>query len=302
MRPHRSISATHRRGRRGFSLPELLVVMGIIALLLAVLLPPLRAAREQAIATACRAQLRELGNSLQSTLNEYGFYPLWDDGGSPYRFSWVDVLLQQRELLNRNVAYCPADPRPGFINADRGRHYRVFYPGQPGVYGMDYSYGIGVPLSAGGWAWRPGFGDDQHRRFLQDHDRFPAQRVLAADANWSTIFNLSGDVLKDHHWTYPTQYDNTVEWRHPGLAANVFFQDSHVERLAYNLTAAEPINTGRAFLWYPNEPIHVGPEDFYNGNFYPNVPPVDPVTGEGFFPRELVPGWYTANSLWTVTK
>jgi len=70
------LSPATRGGQRGFTLVELLVVIGIIALLISILLPSLNRARETANRIKCASNLRQIGQALLLYSNDNkGAYP-----------------------------------------------------------------------------------------------------------------------------------------------------------------------------------------------------------------------------------
>lgn len=87
-----------RKQIRGFTLVELLVVVGVIAVLISLLLPTLNRARQQALEVQCMSNMRQLVIAVDLYANENGGqmpYCNWQyDGTGPnddksYNFGWL---------------------------------------------------------------------------------------------------------------------------------------------------------------------------------------------------------------------
>jgi len=99
---------------RAFTLVELLVVISIIALLIAILLPSLKKAREQTKETVCASNLRSLLLAVQEyavSNNDYLVTAGLSHGGNvDEQAAWINTL--KTEYGNELVARCPSDKSP----------------------------------------------------------------------------------------------------------------------------------------------------------------------------------------------
>lgn len=99
----------------GFTLVELLVVIGIIAALTAILLPVIFEARERGRRTTCQNNQRQLAAAMHQYISDYdGAYPsqtfVYNIHGVSTPVSWKEVLFPYSK--NREIVRCPDQGKP----------------------------------------------------------------------------------------------------------------------------------------------------------------------------------------------
>ena len=129
----KSAAARLRRGERGFTLVELLVVMVILGLLAALVVPAYLGRERKARTQAARTQIELLGTALDTFRLDVGRYPSSQEG--------LNALQEGRGIPGWDGPYLkkgvPADPW--------GRPFVYVSPGEHGEYDL-YTYGAdGAP-------------------------------------------------------------------------------------------------------------------------------------------------------------
>jgi prepilin-type processing-associated H-X9-DG protein len=271
--PRRS---THTPNRVAFTLVELLVVIGIIAVLIGILLPTLGRARQQASSVACMSNMREIGNCLvMFTSERKGWLPkAWfnarpkvtvptvgrdvqpadysasDSWGYRYPFYGWDYVLMTYTKQGKKVFRCPIDDS----EEDRGKWNNGLsgLPDVPEADDIPASYRINISNQP----------NQAYDAIRISQLRKPATSILLCESGRKPPGTPATDAVFHHVATWESEPAgslsqirkwNVAQNRHLKTRSNYVFADGHVESLTWDET------------WKPIGPqVWPGNPNFYN--------------------------------------
>jgi prepilin-type N-terminal cleavage/methylation domain-containing protein/prepilin-type processing-associated H-X9-DG protein len=232
-----------RNRRAGFTLVELLVVIGIIAVLIGLLLPALNRAREAAKEAACLANMRTIGQAvmLYTTENKGSFIP-------PYRIPelvpphWTSVtngppfmVYLSGKYMKEATSYwiCPSDTMLPMKST-----FRRLYSGILDVQ-TSYLYNADTPRKSTAHYPPPINQVDYNPRSLKGI-RFPSRLLLFTEQKGTIVLGTARSTLAD---TFFRASHGTPA----SPKMNVCFADGHAELRPWN-----EVYMKAPFVWATN--------------------------------------------------
>jgi len=216
------------RPRRAFTLIELLVVISIIALLVSILVPALREAREQARRVMCASNLRQIGMMHEFYAEDNnGHFPCNND---TITYFYLDRVVGDYMSSQHEAWHCPSDKR-------------TLASGEPII--PSYRYNRYMTNKDGKWE-NPG----ENISEKLDDVRTPSMVVAVLDGNY---FNEEYLDYLSWYAQHPVHtgvgFVDLIEWNPHSGGVNLLLVDGHVEWLRAPL---ERCNNYAGFTFYPS--------------------------------------------------
>jgi prepilin-type N-terminal cleavage/methylation domain-containing protein/prepilin-type processing-associated H-X9-DG protein len=269
-----------RRYRPAFTLVELLVVIGVIALLISILLPALNRARMHANRVACSSNMRQIGLYMMMYHEEFKSLPIgyhqnegqwwwsWDKQMGKYLFNsqlrpWQDYnrrAIDARDYPQPRVLQCPSDtmPRPATFDAGGASNTVPVHPRSYSMVAASWAGPGGLSAGTGAAMYNAGIPLIRGPKGVRMTDIRQASETLllvelAAGNNF--LGNTGYASLTNHNDQHrttvghggnitPRLHSTPAADRPWDMSVNYLFADGHVEFLPFMSTLGTNPSTG----------------------------------------------------------
>lgn len=209
------------RRRAGFTLIEMLVVVGIIGLLMALLLPALGRAQAKAREVECQNNLKQLALGFQAyTVSRMGRTPLEDAS-----VQWMGQIDPFVGTSHRSkVRMCPVARRAGSASATQRGTRDTFW--RATLSGRAYEGGLSINK-----AFYPSGSATSDTPYFFDMSDADSRSPLFVDGTWYETALVTGATWPSNYSTDQSN-NNFILDRHR-RAINMSFADGHVARVPF---------------------------------------------------------------------